>query len=99
MIQENQIRFLGLVETKKEKRNDGLVGNIWGSFVHIWIVVDAVNSGGGILCIWDTDFFQDNMVVKGDRWICVKGVMKDENFECAIGVVYGPHDYNSKRRI
>ena len=47
--------------------------------------MDVFNSGGGLMCIWNTNVFQDKMIIKGDRWICVKGVLKGANFECAIG--------------
>ena len=38
-------------------------------------------------------------MIKGDRWIFVKGVIKDVNFGCVIGVVYGPHESSEKRRL
>ena len=47
-----------------------------------------INKGGGLLHIWHSSFIQDEVVIKGDRWICVKRIIKEGGFECAIGLVY-----------
>ena len=46
---------------------------MWWSYNFEWASVDAKNGGGGLLCLWDSDFFQKETVIKNERWICVKG--------------------------
>ncbi|MED6197560.1 hypothetical protein PIB30_057554 [Stylosanthes scabra] len=55
-----------------------------------WDYVGPVNASGGILCVWNEDFFTCNSIQKSDRWIVAKGRIVEKDFECAICVIYGP---------
>ena len=57
-----------------------------------------MNGGGGLLCVWHREFLQQNLVVKGERLICVKGFIKEFELWCAISLVYGAH-FTSKRKV
>ena len=99
MIQKNKILFLGLVETKSTKGSENWVRRIWGPFEFDWAEVKAVNGGGGLLCIWDKEFLAKSDILMGDRWICIKGYVKEVDMWCAIGLVYGPHTISERRIV
>ena len=60
LVYKNNISFLGLVETKSSSIKENLVRRIWGSYDFDWEVIDAINGGGGMLCVWDSDFLKKN---------------------------------------
>ena len=56
-----------------------------------------MNEGGGLLCVWDSNFLKKEEVIKKERWICVKGFIREVDLVCVIGVVYDPHSINERR--
>ena len=44
---------LRLVETKMNNLNEAIIRKMCGSYDCNWAIVNAVNSGGGLVCIWD----------------------------------------------
>ena len=52
---------------------------------------------GGLLCVWDKNFFSLESVIRGSRWICIKGFKQDLACSVAIILVYGPHAAKEKR--
>ena len=61
--------------------------------------VEAINMDGGLLCVWDLEVLQENQVLNGDRWICIKGVLKETSLVCTIGFVYGTYNSSEKKRL
>nr|XP_025628468.1 uncharacterized protein LOC112721637 [Arachis hypogaea] len=83
--------MLGLVETKKEIITKYDVVRIWGSNRACWESVSSSGASGGLLLIWDEMIFKLSNCYKGDRWLCIEGMVVKENFHCAVCLVYGPH--------
>ncbi|XP_072074014.1 uncharacterized protein [Arachis hypogaea] len=54
---------------------------------------------GGLLLIWDEGVFQVDQRYKGERWLCVEGVLTKTNFRCAFCLVYGAHGREAKRGV
>ena len=52
-----------------------------------------------ILCIWDYNFISDMTLIKGGRWIWIRGLIKEIHVEGVIGVVYRHHESNDKSRL
>ena len=51
MVRENNIQIMGLMETKAISLKEGMIGSLWGANDFKWEVINAVNSGGGLLCV------------------------------------------------
>ena len=99
MIKDSNVNLLGLVETKSASINEIMVRNMWRSNDFSWDVIQVVNARGGLLCVWGTSFFKHEVVLKGDRRLCVNGKIQETNFKCAFGLVYGPHERIDKNRL
>ena len=90
---------MGLVETKSANLSESWIRRVWGSFDFDWFSVKAVNGAVGLLCVWDKDFFVQNEVTIGDRWICIKGFIQEIDISCTIGLMYGPHSIYERRKV
>ncbi|XP_057734588.1 uncharacterized protein LOC130950040 [Arachis stenosperma] len=88
--------MLGLVETKRQVVTKFDVQKIWGSSCVSWDFVESNGASGGLLLIWDDDFFKLRISHKGERWICVEGELLQYNFNCAFILVYGEHSRQEK---
>ena len=49
-------------------------------------------NGGGVTAAWDTRTFSVSNKHTGSRWILLEGCIIRHNFECCVGVIYGPND-------
>ncbi|XP_020967472.1 uncharacterized protein LOC110266796 [Arachis ipaensis] len=86
-------------QTKKELVNNFDVARIWGRDKACWEFVSSTGDSGGLLLIWDEGVFKMNNCYKGDRWLCVEGFVVKDNFDCAICLVYGPHERDEKASV
>lgn len=93
LVLENKISFMGLVETKHRRPIRSRVRRIWGNDnFDVCEVFANDNLAGGIVTVWDPEYFVVNSKFVGDRWIILDGCIKHFMFECCVGVVYGPND-------
>ncbi|KHN47684.1 hypothetical protein glysoja_044684, partial [Glycine soja] len=53
LITQNQVDLLCIQETKKEKIERALCQALWGDTTLSWEIYPAINSAGGLLCIWN----------------------------------------------
>ena len=63
-----------------------------------WAVVEAQGRSGGMVCMWVFEFIKVEALLKGDRWIAVKGHIEELQMVGVICVVYGYHDSIDRRR-
>ncbi|KAL4307216.1 hypothetical protein AHAS_Ahas16G0256100 [Arachis hypogaea] len=94
-----RLDMLELVETKKELVTNLDVSRIWGRDGACWEFVSSIGTYGGLLLIWDEGIFKLTNCYKGDRCLCVEGVVVKDNFNCAICLVYGPHERAKKASV
>ncbi|XP_016164327.1 uncharacterized protein LOC107606827 [Arachis ipaensis] len=81
--------MLGLVETKRQVFTKFDVARIWGYSSVGWEYVESAGAS----------VFKANNCYKGERWLCVEGVMMKNNFNCAFCLVYGAHERDAKRVV
>ena len=67
------------------------IKSLWGSPYSDWVALDAVNTTGGVLLMWDKRMVEQVDVVKGKFSVsCLwKGLV--DGFDWACSGVYGPH--------
>ena len=93
MIGRHKISFLGLVETKHRRSINPRIRRMWGHDEHEFCEVYASEAfGGSLVVIWDPTTLRVTSKHCNERWILLEGCITDVNFECCIGVVYGPNN-------
>nr|GEX96639.1 RNA-directed DNA polymerase, eukaryota, reverse transcriptase zinc-binding domain protein [Tanacetum cinerariifolium] len=55
-------------------------------------ISEALGNSGGILCIWDPNFFVKDSVMISDSFVLIRGKCCHTGQDLLIGVVYAPHD-------
>ncbi|KAK8576064.1 hypothetical protein V6N12_063712 [Hibiscus sabdariffa] len=63
---------------------------LWSSSVLDYALSPSIGSSGGLLSMWDTDYFQVDEKIIMPRFIALIGCIKHKNFTCGILNVYGP---------
>ncbi|XP_057738137.1 uncharacterized protein LOC130955314 [Arachis stenosperma] len=93
------LNMLGLLETKREVISKYDVARIWENSTVGWEFVESVGASRGLLLMWDDLMFQSSNCHKGERWLCIEGVLTKNNFRCAYCLVYGAHGKDEKRVV
>ncbi|XP_025638493.1 uncharacterized protein [Arachis hypogaea] len=90
-----KLNLLGLVETKRQIVTRFDVLKIWGNGAG-WEYVGSDGASGGLLLVWDDGFFNMRNFYKGERWLCVEGILSENSVNCAFFLVYGAHSRDEK---
>nr|XP_025670267.1 uncharacterized protein LOC112770058 [Arachis hypogaea] len=61
-----------------------------------WEYIASEGASGGLLLMWDESMFKMHNCYKGERWMCIEGVLLKNNFNCAFFLVYGAHARDEK---
>ncbi|XP_057740405.1 uncharacterized protein LOC130957577 [Arachis stenosperma] len=93
------LSMLGLIETKRQVVTRLDVNRIWGGSGTGWEYVGSDGASGRLLMIWDDTFFHMNNCYKGERWLCVKGVVLKNSFNCAFLLIYDAHSREEKSQM
>ncbi|XP_057755992.1 uncharacterized protein LOC130975184 [Arachis stenosperma] len=96
MKKKFRLNMLGLVETKKHVVTRFDVSRFWGNDSFGWEYVESDGASGGLLLMWDEMSFRMNNCYKGERWLCVEGIILKNNFNCAFFLIYGAHTREEK---
>ena len=82
MVRKEKINMLCIQETKKETIDVGLCQALWGDKEVTWEWQAAVNSAGGLLCLWSEEVFKLQNKVIGSGFILLVGQwLKEEKEE------------------
>ena len=93
LVDRHKVSILGLVETKHKRSIKSRIKRMWGNDIYDMCEVYASEAnGGGLVAIWDTTILRVTNKLYGDRWILLEGCIINANFDCTIGVIYGPND-------
>ena len=92
LLKEWKCDIVCFQETKVFSIDVAFVRSLWGSLFIDWAVLDAVQTLGGVLLIWDNRVFGKLDVIVGQFSVSVllRGVVDD--FVWACTGVYGPND-------
>ncbi|XP_016172734.1 uncharacterized protein LOC107615141 [Arachis ipaensis] len=96
---KHRLYMLGLIETKKQVVTRFDLTRLWGQGGAGWDFVGSDGVAGGLLLIWDELVFKKNKCYKGERWLCVEGVLVKNNNNCDIFLVYGAHNRDAKLQV
>ena len=92
LLKEWKCDIVCFQETKLSSLNSFVVRSLWGSPFLDWVVLDAINTVGGVLLVWDKRVFEKVNCTVGRFSVNVlfKGVVDDFVWAC-LGV-YGPNE-------
>ena len=99
LITQNQVDLLCIQETKKEKIERALCQALWGDTTLSWEIYPAINSAGGLLCIWNDSMFKVERRVTGRGFILLEGMWTQEMQKTFIVNVYSPCDVVGRRAL
>ncbi|XP_071741383.1 uncharacterized protein [Rutidosis leptorrhynchoides] len=91
LCRKEKPNFMAFQETKCHNLSDFWVQNLWGSSDFGFIQKDAIGNSGGLLLIWDTNFFEATEATGDEFFLAVRGKWKPSGIESIIVNVYGPH--------
>lgn len=73
---------------------------MWGGDGYDWCESLASEThSGGIIAIWDPTLFCASQRYISDRWIVLEGCVVKSNFNCCVGILYGPNDRSGRRQM
>ena len=89
LLKEWKCDIVCFQETKLSSLNSLVVRSLWGSPFLDWVVLDAINTAGGVLLVWDKRVFEkvDCAIGLFSVNVLLKGVADD--FVWACSGVYG----------
>jgi reverse transcriptase-like protein/endonuclease/exonuclease/phosphatase family protein len=100
LISRCRASLVGLVETKHRHSFDRRVRRMWGSDDFDWCESLASEThSGGLLAIWNPNMFSVSHRIIGDRWIILEGCLLDGNFNCCVGITYGPNNREGRNSM
>ena len=97
MVKEYHIDLLCLQETKKETVNKSMCRALWGNSDFCWEEVPAVNTAGGILCIWNQKSLKVESKSAGLGFILLSGKWGQESIAVHVVNIYSPCTLQDKR--
>lgn len=78
MINKEKAQIVGLVETKLMQCTKQKVHSLWGNSPVEYKVSNAIgNASGGLLLMWNPEFFTSTNHQIGGRWIIIEGMLKE----------------------
>lgn len=95
-LKEREVDIVFFQETKQKSVNRNFIGSIWWKEDFDYMEVDALDTAGGLLCIWNPSTFQLEMATGSRNMILLKGTIG--SFHCVLVNVYGPNS-NSGRKL
>lgn len=78
-----------LQETKKANVSEQFMKSIWPHDLVDYMIVDAVGSAGGLLCVWKPGIFSLADCCCNRNFILLSGILFN-SLECVIVNVYAP---------
>ncbi|XP_028062821.1 uncharacterized protein LOC114266128 [Camellia sinensis] len=95
LIYERKVDIVFLQETKQASITENVVRALWGKKNMEFMALGSEGTAGGLLCIWDPDFFQLEDCCSNRRFVILSGTLLN-TFECTIVNVYAPNEVGSR---
>lgn len=74
LVKKNQVDLLCLQETKKEQIDKTMCQALWGDIEVSWESQPAINTAGGLLCMWNEQLFKVEQRINERGFILLEGV-------------------------
>ena len=97
LVKQEDVDMICLKETKKEMVDKTMCQALWGHVEVSWEVLPALNSAGGILCLWSDKSFRMQRKIIGSDFILMVGEWVQEAQLVTLVTIYSPCDIHNKR--
>ena len=94
LLQEWKCDVVCLQETKLAGVDSQLVCSIWGCRYVDWVALDAIQTAGGVLIMWDRRVLEKVEVLVSSLSVSVQWKGVEGSFTWACSGVYGPNNNN-----
>ncbi|KAH1241717.1 hypothetical protein GmHk_07G019230 [Glycine max] len=97
LIKKENVDMICIQETKRELIDKTMCQSLWGDTDVGWEAQPAVNTAGGILCLWSEQNFRLQMRIVGSGFIFLRGEWLREAQQVSILTIYSPCEIQHKR--
>ncbi|GJW40621.1 cytochrome P450 [Tanacetum coccineum] len=96
---EQKVNFLGIQETMTGKLCNFDIQSMWHNSCFDFVYKKSEGKSGGIVAIWDTNFFSLSTRLEGDGYLALLGNWKNIREVCLLIIVYAPQDQRKKKKL
>ncbi|KAL9675777.1 hypothetical protein QQ045_003983 [Rhodiola kirilowii] len=95
---KHQAEVVFIQESKIRKLEDNMMQALWGGDKMLWFGADSEGSSGGVVTVWDPDFFQTTSKIKGKGFVLISGniMVNQQVVRLNLLNVYAPRIENEK---
>ena len=98
LIKVNKAKMVLVQETKKASLSRFFAQSIWVGSEFEFAGVDAIDSAGGLLCVWERNFFKLQNVKCSRHFILLSGKILPD-FDCVIVNIYAPNKVLKRKKL
>lgn len=96
LIKKRKLDVVFVQETKLENVDVFAIQKIWGHGEFDFACLSAIGASGGLLVIWNKEFFKADYVITHRSFIMLQGVIYNV-FPCTLINIYVPNDVANRR--
>ena len=91
--------FVFVQETKMESIDQRIVKSCWNCDNLDWKFSPSIGNSGGILSIWEVDYFSLESTRIEPNWIAIVGTIPSKNLRCILINLYNPCDVERRKEV
>lgn len=92
LVRNQKVDMICIQETKRESIDKATCHALWGDSDIGWEFQPAINTAGGLLCVWSQQAFKLERKEVGSGFILLEGVWLKENQKTSVVNIYSPCD-------
>lgn len=90
LINRHHPQVVFIQESKIENLTQKTINSIWKDSQVKWVSIPSQGNSGGILSLWDSSFFQMELVESDIHWIAISGHIPSIDLKCSLIKIYYP---------
>lgn len=90
LIIQNDPHFVFIQETKMEVCNSKIIKSMWNAPNIEWLFSPSVGNSGGLITMWNGDFFKSSSHRIERNWIAICGLLPSCHFNGTLINIYNP---------
>lgn len=99
LIKKHSPKIVFVQETKMEEIPNKLLLSIWKDPKLKWAFSPSSGSSGGLISLWQSDFFQMESCYCEQHWIGLMGSIQNFNFKCCLINIYNPCTVDARAQV
>ncbi|GMI84708.1 hypothetical protein HRI_002140100 [Hibiscus trionum] len=99
VVKSKKAKMAFLQESKMSLFAPSLIKRLKGRLFSECVFSPSVGASGGLISLWDGNFFRVRSSMVTDRWIGLVGLFVSCSSECLLINLYAPNDLPSRKRV